>query len=172
MYNDELFNRKLYNLREDVQDYINKCYLTEIAPDYLNDLSIFLEKWDKDEYMLDSITMALAIEGELSLSEIEEYKINREISRILFDIYIENILENTNFRNVKILYAANIKKSYRHDELRGLVKGHLVDNARELYSNGISHLNDFTLYVCDDKSCVKVTIYDPKEVLTIVEYDD
>ena len=172
MYNDELFNRKLYNLREDIQDYINTCYLKEISPDYLNDLMVFLEKWDKDGHMLDSITMALAIEGELLLTEIADYKINREISRILFDIYVENILENTNFKKVKVLYADNIKKTYRHDELRGLVKGHIVDNARELYSNGIGHLNDFTLYVCDDKSCVKVTIYDPKEVLSIVEYDD
>ncbi|MGL5069605.1 MAG: hypothetical protein ACRC6T_17655 [Sarcina sp.] len=172
MYDDEIFNRKLYKLREDLNDYISQYYLKEISTDYLNDLLIFLEKWDKDEHMLDSITMALAIEGELSISEIDEYKINREVSRVLFDIYIENILENTNFRDVKTIYANNIKKIYRHDELRGLVKGHLVDNVRGLYSNGIAHLNDFTLYVCDDEPCVKVTIYDPKEVLKIVEYDD
>lgn len=172
MYNDELFNRKLYNLRNDIQDYINNYYLKEISPEYLPDLVSFLEKWDKDEYMLNNITMGLAIEGKLILDEIEEFKIDREISRVLFDIYIENVLSNTDFKNIEVLYANNLEKTYRYTEFAGLVKAYLVDNARELYNNGVSHLNDFTLYVCNDNVCTKVTIYDPKKILKLIEYNN
>lgn len=171
MHNDELFNRKLYNLKNDIQDYINNIYLKEILPEYLPDLLSFLEKWDKDEYMLNNITVGLAIESKLSLSDIEEYKINREISRVLFDIYISNILANTDFKNIKILYADNIEKIYRYPEFAGLVKAEVVDNVRELYNNGITNLNDFTLYLFKDKNHIRLTIYDPNKHLKIFTYN-
>ena len=168
MNNDELFNRKLYNLRNDIQDYINNYYLKEISSEYLQDLIVFLEKYNENDYMLNNITIGLAIEGTLSLDKIEKSKIDREIGRILFEIYIENILSNTNFENIKILYADNIKKKYKNIELIGLIKAYLVDNIRELYNNGISHLNDFSFYVYDDGSTTKIKIYETKEVLKII----
>lgn len=171
MYNDELFNRKLYNLKNDIQDYINNTYLKEISPEYLSDLLLFLEKWDKDEYMLNNITIGLAIESKLSLSEIDEYKIDREISRVLFDIYISNILSNTDFKKVKVLYADNVEKKYRYPEFAGLIKAELVDNVRELYNNGITNLNDFVLYLFNDNNQIKLTIYDSNEHLKILKYD-
>lgn len=172
MYNDELFNRKLYNLKNDIQDHINKTYLKEISPEYLPDLLSFLEKWDKDEYMLNNITIGLAIGDNLSFSEIDEYKINREISRVLFNIYIENLLANTDFKNIKILYADNIDKKYRYPEFSGLVKAEIVDNVRELYNNGITNLNDFILYLCKDDNHIKLTIYDSNKYLKLLKYDE
>lgn len=144
---DELLYRKTEVLKNDIVNYINDVYLKEISEFRINELVELLDKWDKDRKMIEDIAMMLAIEGKLNIKDINQNKLDKEINRILFDQYIKQIIEKTNYSTLKIHEENKINIKIEDIYLKVALKEYLHENVREIFNQNIESFNNSILKI-------------------------
>lgn len=149
---DELHYRKIENLKNEIVDYINGVYLKEIKYERMNELIKLLDIWDKDRTMIEKIALDLAIEGNLTVKEINEKKLNKEISKILFEEYVEEFIRKTQIETLKLCTETKINIRAREVKVRVALKEYIRENVINLFNKDIKYFKDNILTIEEDRN--------------------
>lgn len=149
---DELHYRKIENFKNEIVDYINEIYLKEIKYERMDELIKLLDIWDKDRNMIEKIAFDLAIEGNLTVKEVNEKKLNKEISKILFEKYVEEFIQKTQIDTLKLCTETKINIREREVKVRVALKEYIRENVINLFNKDIKYFKDNILTIEEKKN--------------------
>ncbi|WP_297632650.1 hypothetical protein [uncultured Clostridium sp.] len=149
---DELHYRKIENFKNEIVGYINEVYLKEIKYERMDELIKLLDAWDKDRDMIEKIAVDLAIEGNLTVKEINKTKLNKEISKILFEEYVEGFIQKTQIDTLKLCTETKINIRVREVKVKVALKEYIRENVINLFNKDIKYFKNNVLTVEEDRN--------------------
>ncbi|MGL5414858.1 MAG: hypothetical protein ACRDAU_04260 [Clostridium sp.] len=149
---DELYYKKIENFKNEIVGYINEVYLKEIKYERMSELIKLLDMWDKDRDMIEKIALDLAIEGNLTIKEINKRKLDKEISKILFEEYVEGFIQKTQIDTLKLCTETKINIRVREVKVKVALKEYIRENVINLFNKDIKYFENNVLTIEEDRN--------------------
>ncbi|MGL4742010.1 MAG: hypothetical protein ACRC41_14625 [Sarcina sp.] len=164
---DDIFYRKLYNLGDRIDDYIRDSYFCDMP--YEKAKKLQKESISKCSYedFITKILMQVAINTGHEMNNISDSDLKKEIDKIVFEDYIQRLLEETNFSTLVIKYDETIEGKLANDRIRVFLKNFLTENAYDFYINDIEILNNFIVYINKENGQFKTNIKKNEKVINL-----
>lgn len=168
MDRDEILEKKLNKLKDELLTYLYNEYLPKITKANVEQLNDMFKMWKQDERIIEDLLLVFSMESNFNISSMDNKKIDKEITRVLFGEYIDVFLKNINFDEYNIIYKIP-RKDISNDILKSLFREYFLENIEILVDTNIDSFNDFKIIVSKENDKFKVDFKTKKSMFNIIK---
>ncbi|MGL4991591.1 MAG: hypothetical protein ACRC57_10595 [Sarcina sp.] len=168
MDRDEILEKKLNKLKDELLTYLYNEYFPKITKANVEQLNNMFRMWKQDERIIEDLLLVFSMESNFSILNMDNKKIDKEITRVLFGEYIDVFLKNIDFDEYNISYKTP-KKDISDDILKSLFREYFLENIEMLVDTNIDSFNDFKIIIAKENNKLKIDFKTKKSIFNIIK---